>query len=38
MALRKGRDVSLPSGTKLEVQLDAPVPVAGGGSMSSGNL
>ncbi len=29
MALRKGRDVTLPSGTRLEIQLDAPATIAG---------
>jgi hypothetical protein len=38
MALRKGRDVTLRSGTKLEIKLDNPVSIAGAGSMQSGNL
>lgn len=38
MALRKGRDVTLRSGTKLEIKLDNPVSIAGAGSTQSGNL
>ncbi len=29
--LRKGKDVVIPSGTQLQLQLDAPVSIAGGG-------
>jgi hypothetical protein len=39
MALRKGRDVTVPSGTKLQIQLDGPVTFAGGGNgVASGNF
>jgi hypothetical protein len=38
MALRKGRDVTLRSGAKLEIKLDNPVSIAGAGSMQGGNL
>ncbi|MCB9469656.1 MAG: hypothetical protein H6677_15420 [Candidatus Obscuribacterales bacterium] len=31
LALRKGRDVTIPSGTPIQVRLDAPVSIAGGG-------
>lgn len=30
--LRKGKDVVIPSGTQLQLQLDAPVSIAGGGT------
>lgn len=30
--LRKGKDVVIPSGTQLQLQLDAPVSIAGGGA------
>ncbi len=40
MALRKGRDVMLPAGTSMKIQLDAPATVAGspGSQMGMGNL
>lgn len=31
LLLRKGRDVTIPSGTPIQVRLDAPVSIAGGG-------
>ncbi|MBI2810396.1 MAG: hypothetical protein HYX67_06170 [Candidatus Melainabacteria bacterium] len=31
MLLRKGRDVIIPSGTQMQLQLDAPATIAGGG-------
>ena len=31
VTMRKGRDVSIPSGQRMQVQLDAPVSVSGGG-------
>jgi hypothetical protein len=31
LLLRKGRDVTIPSGTSMQVQLDAPVSISGGG-------
>ena len=36
MLLRKGRDVTIPSGTSMQLQLDAPATIAGGGQ--TGNL
>jgi hypothetical protein len=37
MALRKGREVTVPSGTKLQIQLDGPVTFAGvGNGVASG--
>jgi hypothetical protein len=36
MLLRKGRDVTIPSGTRMQLQLDAPATIAGGGY--TGNL
>lgn len=36
MLLRKGRDVVIPSGTNMQLQLDAPVTIGGGGG--GGNL
>ncbi|HEY9777632.1 MAG TPA: hypothetical protein V6C81_27965 [Planktothrix sp.] len=38
MLLRKGRDVTIPSGTAMQLQLDAPATVAGGGPQYTGNL
>ncbi len=37
MLLRKGRDVTIPSGTRMQLQLDAPATIAGGGAYV-GNL
>jgi hypothetical protein len=31
MLMRKGRDVIIPSGTQMQLQLDAPATIAGGG-------
>jgi hypothetical protein len=36
MLLRKGRDVTIQSGTRMQLQLDAPATIAGGGY--TGNL
>jgi hypothetical protein len=36
LILRKGKDVTIRSGTNMQVQLDAPVSVAGGGSPYGG--
>jgi hypothetical protein len=36
LLLRKGKDVTIPSGTKMEIQLDAPVSVAGVTAAGSG--
>jgi hypothetical protein len=36
MLLRKGRDITIPSGTAMQLQLDAPATIAGGGY--TGNL
>jgi hypothetical protein len=38
MLLRKGRDVTIPSGTQMQLQLDAPASIAGGGPSYTGNL
>lgn len=37
MLMRKGRDVIIPSGTQMQLQLDAPATIAGGG-MGGGQL
>jgi hypothetical protein len=31
LILRKGKEVTIPSGTAMQLQLDAPVSIAGGG-------
>jgi hypothetical protein len=36
MLLRKGRDVIIPSGTRMQLQLDAPASIAGGGMAGGG--
>ncbi len=36
MLLRKGRDVIIPSGTQMQLQLDAPATIAGGGMGGQG--
>ena len=36
MLLRKGRDVIIPSGTQMQLQLDAPATIAGGGMGAPG--
>jgi hypothetical protein len=41
MLLRKGRDVTIPSGTQMQLQLDAPATIAGAGASAyngGGNL
>ena len=38
MALRKGREVKLESGTRLEIQLDQPATITTGGSPYGGNI
>lgn len=39
MLLRKGRDVNIPAGTSMQLQLDAPASIAGaGGPPYTGNL
>lgn len=39
LLLRKGKEVTIPSGTAMQLQLDAPVSIAGGGGMPmSGNF
>jgi hypothetical protein len=38
MLLRKGRDVVIPSGTQMQLQLDAPAAVAGGGNAAVGGM
>ncbi|CAN5471264.1 hypothetical protein BH10CYA1_BH10CYA1_49690 [soil metagenome] len=36
MLMRKGRDVIIPSGTQMQLQLDAPATIAGGGMGGNG--
>jgi hypothetical protein len=38
MLLRKGRDVIIPSGTQMQLQLDAPATIAGGGMGGPGQI
>ncbi|MFX9653427.1 hypothetical protein ABTU72_19030, partial [Acinetobacter baumannii] len=42
MALRKGREVKIESGSKLQIQLDQPATIAGGGGnppyITGGNI
>jgi hypothetical protein len=37
MLLRKGRDVIIPSGTKMNLTLDAPATISGGGQIAQPN-
>ncbi|MCC6980576.1 MAG: hypothetical protein IT343_19815 [Candidatus Melainabacteria bacterium] len=38
LIMRKGKEVTIPSGTAMQLQLDAPVTIAGGGHPMSGNF
>jgi len=38
LLLRKGKEVTIPSGTPMQLQLDAPVSIAGSGPPMSGNF
>lgn len=38
MLMRKGRDVIIPSGTQMQLQLDAPASIAGGGMGGPGQI
>lgn len=38
LLLRKGKEVTIPSGTQMQLQLDAPMTIAGGGAPMSGNF
>lgn len=38
LIMRKGKEVTIPSGTAMQLQLDAPVTIAGGGQPMSGNF
>lgn len=38
LILRKGKEVTIQSGTAMQLQLDAPVSIAGGGQPMSGNF
>lgn len=38
LLLRKGKEVTIPSGTAMQLQLDAAVSIAGGGAQMTGNF
>lgn len=38
LIMRKGKEVTIPSGTSMQLQLDAPVSIAGGGAPMTGNF
>jgi hypothetical protein len=38
LIMRKGKEVTIPSGTSMQLQLDAPVSIAGGGAQMTGNF
>ncbi|MCC7527588.1 MAG: hypothetical protein IT342_03635 [Candidatus Melainabacteria bacterium] len=38
LLMRKGKEVTIPSGTAMQLQLDAPVSIAGGGQAITGNF